>query len=165
MISRDRDDREKKITFFSREAVGCPVCGSAFHREELFSGRVSAGDLTDELHRKYIPMRDFGEVQPLAYDATVCPSCFYAALRSDFHSPPTKALAALQAEKESRITRVQRVFEGLDFQGHRRILEGAASYYLGLICYEHFPKDFSPTMKGALCALRAAWLCGYLHEK
>ena len=125
---KGKEDKEKKITFFSKEAVRCPVCGAAFHREELFSGRVNAGDLTDELHRKYIPMRDFGEVQPLAYDVTVCPSCFYAALRSDFSSVPQKSLEVLERETSTRITQVQKVFEGLDFQGARGIPEGAASY-------------------------------------
>ncbi len=165
LLMKGKEDKDKKITFFSKEAVRCPVCGAAFHREELFSGRVNAGDLTDELHRQYIPMRDFGEVHPLAYDVTVCPSCFYAALRSDFSAAPQKALDVLEGETSSRIAQVQKVFEGLDFQGSRRILEGAASYYLAVLCYEHFPKDFSPTLKGAMCCLRAAWLCGHLHEK
>lgn len=158
-------DKEKKITFFSKEAVRCPVCGSAFHREELFSGRVNAGDLTDELHRKYIPMRDFGEVHPLVYDITVCPSCFYAAFRSDFSAVPQKSIASLESGTATRISQVQKIFPPLDFQGSRRIQEGAASYYLALLCYESFPKDFSPTVKGAMCSVRAAWLCGYLHQK
>lgn len=162
---KGKEDKEKKITFFSKEAVRCPVCGAAFHREELFSGRVSAGDLTDELHREYVPMRDFGEVHPLVYDVTVCPSCFYAALRSDFSTAPQKTLGALEEETAARIGHVQNVFPALDFQGARRILEGAASYYLALLSYERFPKDFSPTVKGALCSLRAAWMCGYLHKK
>lgn len=165
LLMKGKEEKDKKITFFSKEAVRCPVCGAAFHREELFSGRVNAGELTDELHRRYIPMRDFGEVNPLVYDVTVCPSCFYAALRSDFSIAPQKALDVLEQETSARISQVQKVFEGLDFQGSRRILEGAASYYLAVLCYEHFPKDFSPTLKGAMCCLRAAWLCGYLHEK
>ena len=98
---KGKDDKEKKITFFSKEAVRCPVCGSAFHREELFSGRVNAGDLTDELHRKYIPMRNFGEVHPLVYDVTVCPSCFYASFRSDFSAVPQKILSALAGGEET----------------------------------------------------------------
>lgn len=162
---KGKADKEKKITFFSKEAVRCPVCGAAFHREELFSGRVNAGDLTDELHRKYIPMREFGEVQPLVYDVTVCPSCFFAAFRSDFSAVPQKALVSLEAATETRIGQLQRIFAAVDFQGARRIEEGAASYYLALLSYEHFPKDYSPTVKGAICSLRAAWLCGLLHEK
>jgi uncharacterized protein len=44
-------------------------------------------------------------------------------------------------------------------------MEGAASYYLAMLCYERFTKEFSPTIKQALSSLRAAWLCGYLERK
>ena len=49
-------------------------------------------------------MRDFGEVHPLVYDVTVCPSCFYAALRSDFSAVPQKTLATLEAETAARVS-------------------------------------------------------------
>jgi hypothetical protein len=158
-------DKEKKVTFFSKEAVKCPVCDAAFHREELFSGRVNAAELTDELHRQYTPMAAFGEVYPLVYDVTVCPSCFYAAFKYDFSLLPPKCKEELQSGISKRLDAVQRVFSGIDFQSQRGLVEGAASYYLALICYDQFPKDFSPIAKQAISAVRAGWLCDYLDAK
>ena len=83
-------EKEKKVTFISKEPIVCPVCEASFNREELFSGRVNAGDLTDELHRTYIPMHSYGEVHPLVYELTVCPSCWYSAYKYDFLGLPSK---------------------------------------------------------------------------
>ena len=51
-----------------------------FLREELLSGsgRLLAGELTDELRRTYIPSQKYGAVYPLIYSIGVCPQCFLA---------------------------------------------------------------------------------------
>ena len=56
--------RDRKVTFYAKEPTRCPVCDASFRREELFSGRVSADEMTDELHRTYKPLHAFGEVNP-----------------------------------------------------------------------------------------------------
>ncbi|HTX72590.1 MAG TPA: DUF2225 domain-containing protein [Rectinemataceae bacterium] len=161
----DRDDKERKITFISKEATRCPVCDASFRREELFSGRVNAGELTDELHRTYIPMQAYGEVHPLVYDVTVCPSCWYAAYKTDFLGIPPKVVHPLSEGIAARVEAVQRLFSPLDFSSPRGLMEGAASYYLAMLCYEHFSKEYSPAIKQGISALRAAWLCTELEEK
>jgi hypothetical protein len=158
-------EKEKKVTFTSKEPVVCPVCEASFNREELFSGRVNAGDLTDELHRTYIPTHNFGEVFPLVYELTVCPACWYAAYKYDFAAIPAKLAPVLKDLTAARVEAVQRVFPGSDFSTPRSLIEGAASYYLAMLCYEQLPKEFSPTIKQGLSALRVAWLCGYLDKK
>jgi uncharacterized protein (DUF2225 family) len=158
-------DKEKKVTFVSKEPIVCPVCETSFNREELFSGRVNAGDLTDELHRTYVPTHNYGEVFPLVYELTVCPSCWYSAYKPDFLGIPAKYTGVLKDETAARVESAQRVFGGADFASPRGLLEGAASYYLAMLCYEHLPKEFSPAIKQGLSALRAAWLCNYLDEK
>lgn len=160
-----KPDKERKVSFYAKEATRCPVCDASFKREELFSGRVNADELTDELHRTYKPLHAFGEVYPLIYEIEVCPSCFTAAFRPDFMPMATKLAPVLRERIEHRVDEVQKIFSGLDYQGQRGLLEGAASYYLAMMCYEHAGKDFSPTIKSALAALRAAWLCGDLHKK
>ena len=162
---KSESEKEKKVTFVSKEPIVCPVCEAAFNREELFSGRVNAGDLTDELHRTYIPTHNYGEVHPLVYELTVCPSCWYAAFKTDFAGIPSKLAGALKEETASRVEASQRIFGPADFNSPRSLMEGAASYYLGMLCYERLPKEFSPSIKQGLCALRAAWLCGYLDKK
>jgi uncharacterized protein (DUF2225 family) len=162
---KPESDKEKKVTFVSKEPIVCPVCETSFNREELFSGRVNAGDLTDELHRTYIPMHNYGEVFPLVFELTVCPSCWYSAYRPDFLGIPNKATEILRDGTAARVESAQRVFGGADFSSPRSLLEGAASYYLAMLCYEHLSKEFSPAIKQGLSALRAAWLCRYLDER
>ena len=158
-----KPEKERKITFFTKDAIRCPVCDASFHREELFSGRVNADEMTDELHRTYMPLHTFGDVFPLVYEVDVCPSCFYAAFRNDFLPGGTKAAEILRARMDKRIEDVQLVFTPLDYQTSRGLLEGAASYFLAISCYEHFAKEFSPTIKCAISAVRTAWLCHDLH--
>lgn len=162
---KPENEKERKVTFISKEPIVCPVCEASFNREELFSGRVNAGDLTDELHRTYIPMHNYGEVHPLVYELTVCPACWFSAYKADFMGIPSKPAAALKEGTASRVEAAQRVFGGTDFNSPRGLMEGAASYYLAMLCYEGLPKEFSPTIKQGLSALRAAWLCGYLDGK
>lgn len=161
----EKDEKEKKVTYIAKDSIRCPVCEAVFHREELFSGRVNAGDLTDELHRTYIPMQAYGEIHPLVYDLTVCPSCWYSAYKYDFASPPAQARSALQDGIASRVESAQRLFDPVDFNSPRGLVEGAASYYLAMISYEGFTKEFAPAFKQGLSALRAAWLCNELEAK
>jgi uncharacterized protein len=162
---KPESEKEKKVTFISKEPIVCPVCEASFNREELFSGRVNAGDLTDELHRTYIPTHNYGEVHPLIYELTSCPSCWYSAFKGDFQGIPPKFAEQLKDETASRVDSAQRMFPEADFNQPRGLMEGAASYFLAMLCYERLPKEFSPTIKQALSALRAAWLCGYLDAK
>ena len=162
---KPENDKEKKVTFTSKEPIVCPVCGTSFNREELFSGRVNAGDLTDELHRTYLPTHNYGEVHPLVFELTVCPACWYSAFKPDFVGIPPKAATVLKEETAARVEATQGIFDKADFNSPRGLTEGAASYYLAMLCYERLPKEFSPAIKQGISALRTAWLCGYLHEK
>jgi len=75
------------------------------------------------------------------------------------------ARAALANDVSPRLDAAQRVFDGVDFASPRTPIEGAASYYLALMSYDAFPKEFAPTIKQGVCALRAAWLCDLLAAK
>lgn len=157
--------KDRKVTFTAKDSIRCPACDANFRREELFSGRVNAGDLTDELHRLYIPTQAWGTVRPLVYELTVCPSCFAAAWKHDFVAMTPKVAEAIVQDTANRIESVQRVFGPLDFQDPRRLVEGAASYYLAMLTYERFGKDAAPTFKQGNAALRAAWLCDELEAE
>ncbi len=161
------DDLAKRTTFFGKKPFLCPVCDSSFYREELLSGggRLIAGDLTEELHRTYEPSKKYGELHPLIYTVQVCPGCYYAAYPQDFPEIKGETIELLKAETDRRVKSVSLVFKDLDFTNFRELKEGAASYFLALMCYEHFDKSFSPTFKRALSALRGAWLLDALHRK
>ncbi len=149
-----------RVTFFAKTETVCPVCGGKFYKEDLLTGRgrLIAGDLTGELRRNYEPSKKYGEVFPLNYTMVVCPDCLTALFAADSDQiPPDGA--------DQRVSAVEPLFRDLDFRSPRTLKEGAASYLLGMLSYETFPRSFSPTIKQGLCALRAAWLTGDLHRK
>ncbi len=167
MKKTNMEKTARSISFYSKTQIDCPVCGKKFKREELHSGRgrLNAGDLTDELHRLYLPSEKYGEIFPLIYNILVCPQCFFAAFPSDFRIIDKPTATKLFEITESRMSSVNALFSHLDFNQFRTLNEGTASYYLAMLCYENVDKKFSPTIKQAICAIRAAWLFDELHKK
>jgi hypothetical protein len=86
-------------------------------------------------------------------------------VQQDFTLIPPEVVEVIRGEQERRINDTRLVFQSLDFTEPRGLEEGCASYFLAAACYEHFPKEFSPTFKRGLCCLRAAWICNDLHRK
>jgi uncharacterized protein (DUF2225 family) len=158
---------ELKVSFLSKKEYICPVCETGFHKEELLSGggRLIAGALTEELHRQYEPSAKYGEVYPLVYQAAVCPECWFAAMDADFSSLPGRGKDLAIKDKERRIADTESIFFNLDFHEPRGLMEGAASQYLTLRCYDFYAKETSPTIKQGLAALRTAWLLDDLDRK
>ena len=159
--------KELKVSFFSKDEYTCPVCDKTFNREELLSGsgRLIAGKLTDELHRLYEPSAKYGEIYPLIYQATVCPECWFGAMDKDFTAFPPAAKERAKKDREGRIADTKLIFPETDFTVPRDIISGTASLYLAVRCYEFFPKEFSPTIKQAVAALRAGWLLDDINKK
>ena len=156
-----------KISFISKEIYVCPVCEKKFNREELLtgSGRLIAGEITDELHRLYEPSVKYGIIYPLVYQATVCPNCWFASMDKDFQNFPTGSKSKAEKEAATRKKDTRLIFPSADFTKPRDLVNGAASYYLVLCCYDYYTKEFSPTIKQAIAAVRAGWLLDLLHEK
>ena len=160
-------DNELKITFQSKKEYQCPVCGTLFHKEELLSGggRLIAGQLTEELHRLYEPSAKYGDIFPLVYQSIVCPSCWFASMESDFTVLPSDSIKKVKADLEKRKKETSLVFPDLDFNKNRTLMEGAASQYLTLRCYDFYAKSASPTIKQGLASIRCAWLLDELNKK
>lgn len=161
------NDKAPGLTFYSKDQIECPICSAKFKREELKSGggRLIAGALTDELRRLYEPSAKFGEVFPLAYSITVCPKCHYAAFPQDFCVLDKDSLSKIYDRMQERYTSVRRLCAKPDFSSARTLSDGAASYYLAMMCYELVDHKYSPTIKQGVCALRAAWLYDELGKK
>ena len=157
-----------KITYFStKEPITCPICAANVPKEEILSGsgRLIAADLTDELHRPYEKTSKFGAIYPLAYSTLVCPSCYFAALASDFKGQMlNETVRKLKNSGRNNLNNIKSYFSPLSFGEPRTLNEGIASYLLAIQCYELMDKNFAPTFKQGLCSLRAAWLCDYLHH-
>ena len=165
----NKKDPNKKlsISFYSKQKVHCPVCKKDFPKEELLSGggRMIAGQLTDELRRNFEPSAKYGVVYPMIYSVGACPNCHVAFLWNDFSLLQDEATISKLLDKESeRKKSVETVFPHYNLNREKTLLDGAASYYLALLCYENMPKQFSPTIKKAQISLRLAWLCGDLES-
>lgn len=159
---------KQQKSFFSKKIITCPGCQTEFNREELQTGRgrINAGKLTRELRRLYIPTQKYGIIQPLVYPIVVCPSCYFAGLSSDFQKLAKGQEEKISQEEENRHKIIQNVFgQDLDFTEYRTSLTGLASYILAFACTIHLPKDFAPTIRRGLYALRAAWLTHDIYQK
>ena len=160
------DDKELKVSFYSKKEYECPVCGTSFHKEELLSGggRLIAGALTEELHRLYEPSIKYGNVYPLAYQAVVCPECWFASMEADFPLLPDTGMDKCLDDRDSRMADALQIFPECDFEKPRSLMEGAASQYLTLRCYDYYTKQVSPTIKQGVASLRTAWLLDELNK-
>lgn len=160
-------EKERKVTFQSKDALVCPACDTHFFREELLSGggRLIAGPLSDELRRMFEVSNKFGEINPLIYQPTVCPACWFASWDVDFVHLPVKKREEVMNDKDARLAETQLLFAFVDFNNPRDLESGAAATYLALRCYRFYPKEFSPTIKQAITSLRCGWLFDDLHAK
>jgi uncharacterized protein (DUF2225 family) len=161
------EDRELKTSFFQKNKTVCPVCKAEFNKEEMLTGggRLIAGALTAELHRLYEPSAKYGELYPLVYQAVVCPECWFASTESDFPLLPPAGCTRAQNDIDFRKEETMQVFPEIDFNETRRLMEGAASQYLVVRCYDFYSKEVSPTIKQGVAALRTAWLLDELNRK
>jgi uncharacterized protein (DUF2225 family) len=155
------------ISFFQKNDTVCPICEHKFRKEELRvgGGRLIAGPLGNDLRRYYEASKKFGDVYPLVYYVMTCPACLYSTLGSDFANPDPKAIDALRADEDERRKAVDLIFPTLDWTSLKTLKEGAAGYFLAIMCYQHFSSGFSPTIKSAICSLRTSWCLADLHKK
>ena len=160
------NDNASKISFFSKTATTCPVCGTEFFREEMFTGRgrLVAGNVTEELRRIWLPGK-YGLVNPLIYPVTVCPNCYFAVLQEDIKKIKSTGIEQAKQETDRRKATVKKLFGFLDYTMRRQIEHGAASYLLAVQCYTYMDKYASPTLKKAICSIRSAWLFSDLENE
>ncbi|GMO29076.1 MAG: DUF2225 domain-containing protein [Termitinemataceae bacterium] len=156
-----------KVSYYEKKPTVCPACEESFKKEELLSGsgRLIAGALTEELHRLYEPSAKYGDLYPLAYQAVVCPKCWFASMADDFKLLPEDKRAIVADAAEARMEEAYTVFPKVDFYKPRDLISGAVSQYLVMRCYDYYQKEFSPTAKAGLAALRAAWLLEEMNKK
>ncbi len=163
----EKNGKAPVLTFYAKDQTECPICNTKFKREELMSGggRLIAGELTDELRRLYEPSVKYGEIFPLVYTMTVCPKCHYAAFPQDFCVLDKESLNKIYERMKERFDSVKSLFPNINYSQARTLNEGAASYYLALLCYDLVEPKYSPTIKKGVCSLRGAWMFGELGKK
>lgn len=118
-----------------------------------------------DLRRTYKPSPKFGVVNPLIYNVIVCPSCFYASFAEDFTKIDEHAIRSVQNNFDKRRKYAFETYGQLDFRQPRDLNHGAASFLLAVSSYTHFSKNFAPTTKRAIAAIRASWLHYDLHQE
>lgn len=159
--------KKPKISYWSKNRCHCPVCQNNFEREEMLSGsgRMIAGELTDELHRVFEPSAKYGQIYPVIYSIGACPKCHTALFWSDFEEiQDNNSLNALLADSKNRKEIVNNLFPYYELTRERNLLDGAAMYYLALLSYEKVDLSYAPTMKRAIISLRLAWICRDLQK-
>lgn len=159
---------QPKLTFYTKTPLTCPICDASVPKEELLSGsgRLIAGNLTDELHRKYEKTKKFGNVYPLVYSLPSCPYCYFSAFPSDWTSFNIKTDKNLLKDEQKRAFELSTSILGeINFKKPRHLQEGITSYLIATFTYEHADTDINPTFKQALCTLRGAWLSNYLIQE
>jgi uncharacterized protein (DUF2225 family) len=156
-----------KVSYYLKKPTNCPVCSSSFFKEEMLSGggRLIAKNITDELRRVYEPGKKAGEVNPLLYPVTVCPSCLYAAYQEDFPHIRNELIPIAYSQRNKRKEEIGSIFPDADFKKPRNLQSGAGSYILSIGGYSFHPKERAPSFKKALSSLRAAWTFDDLDKK
>ncbi|MDY2843584.1 MAG: DUF2225 domain-containing protein [Treponema sp.] len=160
-------NKNLKISYWSKTKCTCPCCRRDFEKEEMLTGggRMNAGELTDELHRIYLPSEKYGPVYPLIYAVGACPRCHAAFFWKDFDIiKDNESIDALRLDESSRKQKVETIFPHYDLSRDRTLLDGAAMYYLALLSYEKVDLSYAPTFKRAMISLRLAWLCNELNK-
>lgn len=159
-------DKKPAISYYTKQPAVCPFCKKTFPHEEMLSGsgRMIAGELTDELHRVFEPSARYGKIYPLIYAIGACPFCQAALFWSDFSlNPDQKSIDAVLDDMHEREKAVSVIFPHYQLTKCRTLYDGAAMYYLALLTYEKVSRGYSPTIKEGILALRLAWLCMDLH--
>lgn len=159
--------KKPKLSYWSKQKCHCPVCKNDFDREEMLSGsgRMIAGELTDELHRIFEPSAKYGQIYPLIYAVGACPKCHTALFWSDFTEiSDNNSLNALLDDSKKRRDMANTLFPYYELSRERNLLDGAAMYYLALMSYEKVDLGYAPTIKRAIISLRLAWLCKDLEK-
>jgi uncharacterized protein (DUF2225 family) len=86
-------------------------------------------------------------------------------MEADFSLLPVVNKEGILNDAEKRKKDTLLVFPNIDFYENRTLMEGAASHYLTLRCYDYYNKQTSPTIKQGIISLRCAWLLDKLNEK
>lgn len=161
MADVETNEKKPSISYWSKDPIVCPFCEKKFKREIMLSGsgRMNAGELTDELHRNFIPSQKYGAIYPLVYEVAICPNCFAALSWADMTSiKDAQSITLVSSHKDERIEQVKNIFPDVDFTVEKTLAAGAAAYFASLLTYDYVTKELCPSMKSAICALRAAWL-------
>ncbi len=159
-------DKNLAISFYSKQKYTCPFCTKPFEKEEILSGggRMIAGSLADDLRRNFEPSNKYGPVYPLIYSVAACPNCHAALLWKDLDASFDKEIIeTIKFDEFERKKMVEKIFPFYRLDRNRDLYDGAAAYYLALLCYEKLPSKYSPCIKKAVICLRLAWLTGDLN--
>lgn len=170
MATTKSGETEKKasLSYWSKDKCTCPVCKKPFAKEIMRSGngRMNAGNLSDELHRDYIPSAKYGKVYPLIYEVGACPNCYAAFFWNDFADiKKADTVDRMFEHAQKRKEACNSIFPYFDLKKERTLFDGAAMYYLALQTYDDADPDMLPTLKQGIISLRLAWLCNEIHQR
>lgn len=167
MADENENGALPSATYFSKQKISCPLCGTSVLREDLLTGggRIIAGDLSDELRRYYEPSKKSGIIYPFLYSIEICPQCGFAMMCSDFEKVKKTEVEHIKPKIDEIVAKTEKIFPHFGREGKRDLFDGAAAYYIALQCYDLMNANFSPTIKKGIVCLRLAWICDELNTQ
>jgi len=122
----------------------CPVCDTEFHSKMVRTGRIKLSSQDTDLRPKYL------NIDPLKYDAVVCPTCGYAALNRFFKNIVS---AQMKLIRENISTK----FKGLKQSGEIYTYEDALIRHQLALASTVIKK--AKVSQRAYTCLKTAWVC------
>lgn len=124
----------------------CPHCNQKFNAFIQLSSKLRPlnNEMRADLRKVY---HDF---DPIWYDITTCPLCFFSAQTMHFEKPPFLSRAVYSAALEDAKAKVM-----VDFTYPKTLKQVFTSYYIALICADGF--EHTAQIKGRLW-LNLSWL-------
>lgn len=144
----NKQQEEEKPSFSEEDAIfdktySCPVCDQEFKSKTVKSGKVKLSSLDTDLRPIYQDM------DPLKYDAIVCPSCGFAALNRFFKYVSTGQASLIKSN-------ITAAFRGLKEEGSILTYDDAiARHKLALI---NAIVKKAKTSERAYTCLKTAWI-------
>ena len=157
------------ISFFRKDELICPSCEKDIPQEDIRtgSGRLDAGELRNDLHRLYISTKEHGSVYPIIYGIYTCNNCYYSLLKYDMGKLSQKSIENISTQDAvaERKESLKHLFKDIpDFSTNKTLVSAVAAYLLTVQTYNQCNVSDVPTIRMAICALRAAWLCGHIKD-
>ena len=135
--------KTKDADYLFKKNIECPCCSIDFDAFVVRGGKITPLGLDEDLR----PL--FEEMDPLKYDAVVCPICGYAALFKNFETT-----IPIQRKKISEA--ITPYFTGIDQEGYSYTYDDAIiRYKMALLCDV---VGFGKNSRRAYTCMKLAWV-------
>ncbi|MDD6332372.1 MAG: DUF2225 domain-containing protein [Clostridium sp.] len=138
-----KEEKKEEDVLFDK-SYQCPICDKAFKTKAVRTGKVKLVNQDDELRPIYE-----NHIDPLKYDAIICPRCGYAALTRYYKPVTTAQLRLIKQEYCAKFKGIPEETPCMSYQG------ALLRHKLALVCAL---KRNAKNSEKAYIFLKMAWL-------